>query len=568
MQHHLATLLHQLAEFLRANPSADLFFCLTLGFALGGVSVGPIRLGGICGTLLSALAIGQVGVELSPMVKNFAFATFIFTLGFTAGPQLFANLDRSAWRIAALSVVEFVSVLAAVLVASWLLSLDAGSAAGLLAGGATESAVLGTASDALGHLPVPADEVRRLQSNIATVYSISYLCGLVTIVLFTSQVAPRLLRFDLRVEATKEWMRLGGTPDGRSPLSLLPTLVTRRYRVERRDRPTVDELEHAAEPPLTVESVARAHEELDVSPELHIEPDDDLLVVGQRSAVIRGTRGLGRELAWSAEGAFAPSVRDVVISKRTLHERPMWTLRSLLNDRGHSSLQVAQIKRSDADLPILPETRLRRGDVLRVVGDSAEIEHLSSRVGQLLPAAGLTDLGMLAVGVILGYLLGLPRLSFAGVEVALGTGGGALLSGLCFGWLQAKYQRLGPIAPAAASVLKDLGLATFIAAVGLASGTHALAVVEQYGWSLPVASVLVTLLPALVSLLLGHYVLKLTPPVLLGAVAGQQCSTPAINTLVSAAGNSTPMLGYTVTYALSNVLLPLLGPLVVALSRR
>ena len=72
--------------------------------------------------------------------------------------------------------------------------------------------------------------------------------------------------------------------------------------------------------------------------------------------------------------------------------------------------------------------------------------------------------------------------------------------------------------------------------------------------------------PALVSMVIGRWLLKLEVPMLLGAIAGQQCSTPAISALVGVTGNATPVIGYTITYALSNVLLPLMGPVIVGLA--
>ena len=152
------------------------------------------------------------------------------------------------------------------------------------------------------------------------------------------------------------------------------------------------------------------------------------------------------------------------------------------------------------------------------------------------------------------------------LNLTLGTGGGALLSGLAFGWLRVRIPRLGGLPTPAAEVLKDFGLATFIAAIGLSTGPDAIRLIKEHGLVLPVLGVLVSALPALASLIVGRYVLGIAPPILLGGIAGQHCSTPTISALVSIAGNSIPVIGYTVTYAVSNVLLPLLGPVVVVMA--
>jgi putative transport protein len=102
--------------------------------------------------------------------------------------------------------------------------------------------------------------------------------------------------------------------------------------------------------------------------------------------------------------------------------------------------------------------------------------------------------------------------------------------------------------------------------VGLSAGADAIRLIREYAAALPVAGIVITLGPALVSLAVGRWILKLEVPMLLGAIAGQQCSTPAISALVSVTGNSIPVIGYTITYALSNVLLPLIDPLIVGLA--
>ncbi|WP_426129539.1 hypothetical protein [Pararhizobium sp. PWRC1-1] len=147
----------------------------------------------------------------------------------------------------------------------------------------------------------------------------------------------------------------------------------------------------------------------------------------------------------------------------------------------------------------------------------------------------------------------------------LGLGAGALISGLIFGWLIMRNPMRGGLPPAAVEFAKDFGLATFIAAIGLSAGPDAINLIMKYGLILPVLGLLVSFLPAVVSLFVGWKLMKIEAPILLGVIAGQHCSTPTISALVSQAGNSTPVIGYTVTYAISNVLLPLMGPVVVGL---
>ena len=201
-------------DTLSGTPEIALFVCLALGFALGKVRIWKISLGGVAGTLVVAIFLGMFAdIELNDQVKTIAFALFIFTLGYISGPTFFASLNRKSLKFATFTGIEVVSVLVITAAAILIMNLDVGTAAGLLAGGATESAAVGTATDAIGRLDLPADQIQTLQNNVGTAYSISYICGLITIVLLSSQFFPLIMRIDLRQEAAKLWKQLGGTAD-------------------------------------------------------------------------------------------------------------------------------------------------------------------------------------------------------------------------------------------------------------------------------------------------------------------------------------------------------------------
>lgn len=97
------------------------------------------------------------------------------------------------------------------------------------------------------------------------------------------------------------------------------------------------------------------------------------------------------------------------------------------------------------------------------------------------------------------------------------------------------------------------------------SGPQAWPLLKEYGALLPFAGIAMVLVPATISLLVGRKLLNIEKPLLIGAIAGQQCSTPAITSVTQVAQSSVPMLGYTITYTLSNFLLPLTGPLLVGI---
>jgi putative transport protein len=557
-----------IAELLRSQPEIALFVSLALGYFIGSFRLGPIQLGGVCGTLIVALVLGQTGARISPDLKNIAFALFIFALGFTGGPQFFANIGRG-WRYGLLSVVEVVSVLTLVMIAVSMMNLDPGTAAGLLAGAATESAVIGTASEAIARLGFADAETTRLQANIVTAYSVSYLFGLITIVLFCSQIAPLLLRVNLRTEAERVWRELGGGDalDEGQRLAA-PALVGRAFRVGPAAGATIGVFEQQYGNNLTFEQIERGGVLMAAEPQAKLEEGDVALVVGRRAALVAAAPHIGEEVTGGGFNVVMGERVDVVLTRRDLHGLTIAQVREQASRTEGRGVYIAAVTRLDARIPALPGTVLNRGDVLTIVGAKDDVARGVKRLGYELVPTQKTDFVYLGLGVLIGMALGRLSGTIGGVSLALGTGGGCLLSGLLFGWIRSRHPLVGSLPSAAAQILKDFGLATFIAAVGLSAGPDAIKLVREYGLALPIVGILMVLVPGLLSLWIGRTLLKLDTPMLLGAIAGQQCSTPAISALVGVTGNSTPVIGYTITYALSNIFLPLMGPVVVGLASK
>jgi putative transport protein len=554
---------------LESSPEIALFLCLALGFAVGKVKIWKLSLGGIAGTLIVAIFIGMIGkVALNDEVKNIAFAMFIFTLGYMSGPSFFASLNRRSLKYFVFTGIEVVAVLGVTAAATKLLNLDVGTAAGLMAGGATESAVVGTASDAIAKLPLPASQISTLQANVGTAYSISYICGLITIVLLTSQIVPAVLKIDLKAEAGKLWKKLGGTSESDDAAAVLPSIVGRVQQVAPSSAgQSVSDLEHLLGAKATIERVSRAGASIEFTEETAVQPGDALVMVGPRTELVHATDVIGPELPDSGGLNMNLEVADVLLTSKQYVPATVEQLQSQIPQQAQHGVFLTGLTRMDNHLPIRPGTDVHAGDTIRLTGAAKDVDAFAAKAGFKVNHAIKADFVYICAGIVIGFLIGKISVKVGGVPLTLATGGGCLLSGLAFGWFRAKRPTIGQYDPAAASVIKDFGLAAFIACVGLSSGPQAVHLVEKYGASLPIAGLLMTLIPALISLTVAFKFMKLPAPLGLGAVAGQQCSTPAITAIQGVAGNATPLISYTIVYALSNIALPLMGPVVVAMCR-
>jgi len=173
----------------------------------------------------------------------------------------------------------------------------------------------------------------------------------------------------------------------------------------------------------------------------------------------------------------------------------------------------------------------------------------------------------LGVGVVVGGLIGLLTLTVGGLPLTLTTSGGALIMGLVFGWLRSVRPTFGRIPEPALWVFDTVGLAVFIGVVGLGAGPTFVAGLRSTGPSLLIVGFVVAVLPHVVAVLFGRFVLKMNPLILLGACAGAGTVTAALRAVQDEAGSKVPVLGYTVPYAIGNILLTAWGPVIVLLTR-
>jgi putative transport protein len=149
-----------------------------------------------------AVVLGQLGTfVIPPLLKSIVFGLFVITIGYRSGPELFASLSFRTLNQIVLALVIGVSGLFAVLASALLRHLDAGTAAGLGAGGLTQTSMMGTASGASSQLGVCEDALTQYQANIAAGYAVTYVCGYILVLLFVPLVVPRLMGVDLKAEA-------------------------------------------------------------------------------------------------------------------------------------------------------------------------------------------------------------------------------------------------------------------------------------------------------------------------------------------------------------------------------
>jgi putative transport protein len=553
-------------QALQNNPELAIFLTLAIGFLIGRVKFGSFSLGIVVGTLLAGVLIGQLDIKVPAIVKTIFFDLFLFTTGYKVGPQFFRGLKGDALPQVALTVVLCVVCLLTAFGFAKLLGYDIGTAAGLLAGAFSESTVIGTAGEAIQRLAIPDVEKTALLSNIPVAYAVTYLIGTASLVWFLPTIGPKLMRINLRKEGARMQAEIAGAAELElGVVSGARFFDIRAYRVTNPDlvNKTVAELE-ALPQDVRVFIVRIRHrgEIIEAEPASVIHQDDVVAIhTRQEAHVERGGR-IGLEVDDKALLDIPIEVLDLVVTRRSLAGKTIAELARLESSRG---VFLRNLTRAGQEMPIAANTRIDRGDVLRLIGTKPEVERAAKELGYPDRPTTATDMVFVGTGIVLGGLIGLLSVTIGGIPLTLTASGGALVMGLVFGWLRSVYPFFGRIPEPAIWIFDTVGLCTFIGVVGISAGPSFFAGLQKTGLSLVAVGLVSAFLPHTLGILFGRYVLKMNPLIVLGACAGAGTITAALRAVQDESRSSVPALGYTVPYAIGNILLTAWGPVLVAM---
>ncbi|MGY4235812.1 putative transport protein [Bradyrhizobium sp. USDA 4449] len=546
-------------------PEIFLLLALAIGTILGRIKVRGFSIGTTACILIVAVLIGQLGsFTFPPVLRAILFSLFVFTIGYRSGPEFFASLSLRTLAQVVLALVIGATGLVLVLIFAHTFKLDTGTAAGLTAGALTQSSVIGTASGALAQLGLPADVLKQQEANIAAGYAVTYVLGYILTLLFVPFVAPRLMGIDLKAEAKKLEAELAGGAPAKTDNLSYRKFQARAYRVSTAAGRTVEAIEADIGGRTIVERIVRRGADVAPHRDATLEDGDDVVLTGPTAAIVTAKPVIGREIdADELLRSLPGNVIEVLVENRRLHGRSIREVAEIVGDDARGVFLRA-LTRMDRDVPLGPDTRVYVGDVMTLVGSTGNIVRATAQVGHALNAGDRTDMAFLAAGIAVGLLAGLASIKVGAVALTLGGGGGALIAGLACGWLRSRKPTMGALPPAAQQTLSDLGLGGFIAAIGLGNGLAAWSAIQAHGLLLVGMGTAVTLIPMTVGTLVACYILRMNPVVICGALAGAMTVDAAVTGACDVAESKTPVLGVAVPYAVGNVVLTVLGPIVVA----
>ncbi len=564
----VAAFFGRICHALAAQPFVLLFLVLAGGYALGRVRFKGVSLGATASTLLIALGFSLVSAQAADTkyaIPDFAgtifFNLFMFSVGMKVGPQFVAGLRRDAGKFIILALLVPALSVAIMFALRAVFDLAPGMVAGIFAGSNTATPGLGAAQTAYASAAggvLHGEPVSDVLANMSTAFAFAYCISTVLFVVVVklpdmlgrnTPAAARALEAQLRGDSSEplpgsaeEFIRSGPAHIGvRSYAIENPDAVGRRLGDLRRTYPLV-----------AIERILRGGELLEPVDTLVLQAHDTLALHGTLPRLLRAGSRIGPEVAAALPDELGEQTVDIVVHRSAMAGE---TLLELARGLGHGLALNAMFRAGD-QIPFGAETRVQRGDVLRVTGTAWRIKQLAREVGRIVRPSISTDIVTLALGLALGGLVGMITIPIGAVRITLGAAVGLLLVGIALSTLRTYNPALGgPYPESARQVFEDTGLNVFVAILGINSGAGVLKAVES-GALVPILAgcLFVGLIPPFIAWFVGRRWMRMNEALLLGAVAGARCNSAGLRAGQETTHSTVPAISYPVTFAISNIL--------------
>ena len=563
-----------IGHILRDNPSLAVFLTLGIGFFIGQLKYKSFSLGTVTSVLLVGVLVGQFDIPVPGPLKDVFFLLFLFSIGYSVGPQFFRALKGDGIKQVLFAVVVCGLCLLSVWGVALCMGYNIGEAVGLLAGSQTMSAVIGVGTDTINSLGVSEAEKQQWISIIPVCYAVTYVFGTIGSAYILANLGPWLLGGLKKVKAEtaelEKKMNYGTANTDPNYIKAMRPVVFRAYKVTDSffaTPRTIDETEdyfRQKGKTIYVERLRSGDTVTDVVPgnDLRITLGDEIVLSGRREFIVGDESWIGPEVFDSDLVDFMAEELEITVASK---EFDSMTVDELRRQKFMYGVSIKSISRSGVNVPVLAQVKIGRGDVVTVVGLGREVDEVARRLGYADRRTTKTDLVFVGLGIFIGGLIGSLAIPIGEIPISLSVSGGALIAGLVLGWLRSKHPTFGRLPRSSVWLMDNLGLNMFIAVVGISSGPSFVTGLKEVGPVLFLMGVVATTLPLVLGMIIGHRIFKFPAAINLGCCAGSRTTTASLGAVQDAIGSSLPAMGYTVTYAIGNTLLILWGVVIVLL---
>ena len=557
-----------LINILHQYPAIAIFLTVGLGFYIGKIKFKSFTLGSVTAVLLTGLVVGQLDIPVSGQIKSVFFMMFLFSIGYSVGPRFFSSLRGSGLKQAAFALCISVLCFITTMIAAKLMSYNVGESMGLYSGAQTSSSLLGVSGDAISSLNMPEEQKVDNLDLLTVCYAVTYIIGTLGAVIILGNFGPKLLggldKVKAQTSALETEMDRRAWESDPANTDAMRAVAFRAYIVENEFfsfPKTVQQTERYLRDNglyVFVDRVERQNKILRLGPTTMIHIGDKIVICGRREYMLDEQEYIGKEISDSRLQSYPVEKVPLLMVKDNIDRL---TIAELYQRQYMHGVVIRSVSRDGKPVDLTPEIRLEKGDTLVLMGRSDNLRDASGHLGLINRPTNTTDIMFTCLALAIGGFFGGLSLHIGSSAVSFGTSGGALLSGLALGWFRSKHPTFGQIPDSALWLMNHLGLNVFIAIVGLQAAPKFVSGLQAVGPGILAVAVVVTSIPLLIALFLGHKVFKFNPAITLGCCAGARTSTPSLGAVQEAVGSTVPAMSYTIAYALSQVLLVIWGNL-------
>ena len=513
------------------------FLIVAAGIALGKLKIKGISLD-ISAVIFVALVFGHFGIKMPLILQKLGLILFMFSVGIQAGPGFFESFRRTGKILIALAVLVITSGSLVTVLMAWIYDIDYQMAVGLFTGALTSTSGLAAA-------------IESTQSPAASIgFGIAYPFGVIGVILF-ARLSPKIFRVDIREEERRFEAELQTDH---------PRLISRNFIVENPNifGMTLHELDLRGLTSTNISRIIKKGEVVRAEADTRLEKWDVVRAVGTQDNLKRLRYLVGRETDQEIPMRGKNTVRSFLVTNKQVINKSLQHLGLLQN----YNATVTTIRRSGIDITPRATSKLRFGDKLTVTLP----EDNAGRVGEILGDSRkkMDELNFLpiALGILLGILLGeLSIPLFGDVNFRLGLTGGVLVSALVLSKIGKTGSIIWNISGTSNMFLRKLGLIMFLSVVGTHAGEHLVETIMANGIRYFVSGIAITLVPMVLTISLGYYVLRMNFLSLIGSLTGSMTSTPALSAVEPMTDTNAPQIAYATVYPFALVLLIIVSQL-------
>ena len=534
-------------------------FILTLAIACGislshRLKFKGITLG-ITWILFCAIAFSHFGMHLDPIVetfaKDFGLILFVYSIGLQVGPSFFSSFGQGGIKLNLLAMIVVFLGCATAYIISVLSGVDIATMTGVLFGAVTNTPGLGAAQQAF------ADITGNANPNIASGYAMAYplgVVGIITVIL--------AMRWFFRIKLENEEARVASESEVQKEIKYIDVLLV-NPQVEGAHIRDLSQLCHMN---LIVSRLVRptGEDELpDVDTVLHV-GDRIRVVVDKENEKSVLLLGMETSLPEDSNQQAHLVLRHVVVTKPELNGKRIGDL----NVRATYHVSITRIRRAGIELLATRDLYLQLGDRITVVGEERAVNKVEKLFGNSTKRLDVPNLASIFLGIALGVVAGMLPIMLPGLSqpFKLGIAGGSLIIAILMGCFGPKLHVITYTTSSANLMIREIGIALFLAAVGFGAGKTFIPTLLDGGYVWIGYGVIITLLPLLIVGVIGRMWLKLDYFTLMGLLAGSTTNPPALAyaTTVSTA-NDRSAVAYSTVYPLTMFLRVLTGQLMILL---